>query len=66
MNSQHIKNRNDIKSDLNGIFKKCLESKCKTVELGGFFVKIIFPKKKENWMKTNSVWMLIEGKIYMD
>ena len=47
INSEHIKNRNDIKSDLNGIFKKCLESKCKTVELGGFFVKIIFPKKKK-------------------
>ena len=48
MNSQHIKNRNDIKSDLNGIFKKCLESKCKTVELGGFFFFFFFPKKKEN------------------
>ena len=32
INSDHIKNRNDIKSDLNGIFNKCLESKCKTVE----------------------------------
>ena len=32
INSDHIKNRNDIKSDLNGIFNKCLESECKTVE----------------------------------
>ena len=47
INSDHIKNRNDIKSDLNGIFKKCLESKCKTVELSDFSVKIISPKKKK-------------------
>ena len=47
INSDHIKNRNDIKSDLNGIFKKCLESKCKTVELSDFSVKIISPKKRK-------------------
>ena len=47
INSEHIKNRNYIKSDLNGIFKKRLELKCKTVELGDFFEKIISPKKKK-------------------
>ena len=46
-NSDHNKNRNDIKSDLNGIFNKCSESKCKTVELSDFSVKIISPKKKK-------------------
>ena len=47
ISSDHIKNRNDIKSDLNGILKKCLESKCKTVELSDFPVKIISPKKRK-------------------
>ena len=47
ISSDHIKNRNDIKSDLNGILKKCLDSKCKTVELSDFPVKIISPKKRK-------------------
>ena len=47
ISSDHIKNRNDIKGDLNGIFKKCLESKCKTVELGDFSVKFISPKERK-------------------
>ena len=47
INNDHIKNRNDIKSALNGIFNKCLESKCKTVELSDFSVKIISPKKRK-------------------
>ena len=47
INNDHIKNRNDIKSDLNGIFNKCLESKCKTIELSDFSVKIISPKKRK-------------------
>ena len=47
INSDHIKNRNDTKGDLNGIFNKCFESKCKAVELSHFSVKIISPKTKK-------------------
>ena len=47
INSDHIKSRNDIKNNLNGIFKKCLESKCKTIESSDFSVKIISPEKRK-------------------
>ena len=47
--------KTEMMSEMNGIFKKCLESKSKTVELSEYSVEIISQKKrKENCMKTNS------------
>ena len=41
INSNNLKHLDDIKSDLNGIFKRCLEAKCKIFDINEKYVKAI-------------------------
>ena len=45
INSNNLKHLNDIKSDLNGIFKRCLEAKCKIFDINDKYVKAISSNK---------------------
>ena len=45
INSNNLKHLDDIKSDLNGIFKRCLEAKCKIFDINEKCVKAISSNK---------------------
>ena len=45
INSNNLKYLNDIKSDLNGIFKRCLQAKCKIFDINDKYVKTISSNK---------------------
>ena len=58
VNTEYVKDLNDVKSDLNGSFQKLLESKWKTVEFESgeiFSVKVVSNKKR----KENQILMKI-------
>ena len=48
INSNNLKHLDDIKSDLNGIFKRCLEAKCKIFDINEKYVKTISSNEYNN------------------
>ena len=48
INSNNLKHLDDIKSDLNGIFKRCLEAKCKIFDINEKYVKAISSNEYNN------------------
>ena len=55
--SDNLKNLDDIKSDLSGIFKRCLEAKCKIFDINDEYVEALLSNKNNK---------LREGQVFID
>ena len=65
INSNNLKYLNDIKSDLTGIFKRCLQAKCKIFDINDKYVKTISSNKNNKLEEGQFFIHLNQKKTFM-